>query len=199
MELGVILLPASIYSPHYGSEIGLLLERLSLISATLGCCILGVIEARKWHVAGFAAIAAVFFLFVYQDERTLNRMEEQVERMVGTLPQGSRVMETILAPPDWRVTFINHIVDRACIGRCFAYGNYEPASRQFRVRASPGNGIVLASPAEVEAMEKGNYIVRPEDLPAYQVYQCTADFADLCIRKLEAGEKNDRLGVHRNR
>jgi hypothetical protein len=199
VELGVILLPASIYSPHYGSEIGLLLERLSLISATLGCCILGVIEARKWHVAGFAAIAAVFFLFVYQDERTLNRMEEQVERMVGTLPQGSRVMETILAPPDWRVTFINHIVDRACIGRCFAYGNYEPASRQFRVRASPGNGIVLASPAEVEAMEKGNYIVRPEDLPAYQIYQCSADFADLCIRKLEAGEKNDRLGVHRNR
>ncbi len=199
VELGVILLPASIYSPHYGSEIGLLLERLSLISATLGCCILGVIEARKWHVAGFAAIAAVFFLFVHQDERTLNRMEEQVERMVGTLPQGARVMETILAPPDWRVTFINHIVDRACIGRCFAYGNYEPASRQFRVRASPGNGIVLTSPVEVEAMEKGNYIVRTEDLPAYQIYQCGADFSDLCIRKLEAGEKNDRLGAHRNR
>jgi len=33
-------------------------------------------------------------------------------------------------------------------------------------------------------------------LPAYQVYQCSQDGKRLCIRPLEAGEMNDRLGVH---
>jgi hypothetical protein len=30
----------------------------------------------------------------------------------------------------------------------------------------------------------------------YQVYQCSLSGTDLCIRSLEAGEDNDRLGVH---
>jgi hypothetical protein len=33
-------------------------------------------------------------------------------------------------------------------------------------------------------------------LPAYQIYQCSLSGTDLCIRPLEAGEENDRLGVH---
>jgi hypothetical protein len=198
-ELGVLFLPGSIYFPQYGSQVGLLLDRLSLVSAVLACCVLAGMHPRKWHLAGFAAIAAVFFSFVYRDEGRLNRMEERVEQLISTLPQGARVMETILAPGDWHIRFINHIVDRSCIGRCFAYGNYEPASRQFRVRANPGNGIVLASVPDIDAAEEGHYAVRPEDLPVYQVYQCSAHFADLCIRKLEAGEKNDRLGVHPDR
>ncbi|HYL09596.1 MAG TPA: hypothetical protein VEU31_02575 [Candidatus Acidoferrales bacterium] len=197
-ELGVILLPGSIYFPRYGSQIGLLLDRLSLVSAVLACCVLAGMRPRKWHLAGFAAIAAAFFSFVDRDEGRLNRMEERAGQLISTLPQGARVMETILAPGDWRVTFINHIVDRACIGRCFAYGNYEPASRQFRVRAKPGNGIVFASVPDVEAAEEGHYTVRPEDLPVYQVYQCSSTFTDLCVRKLGGGEKNDRLGVHPN-
>jgi hypothetical protein len=45
-------------------------------------------------------------------------------------------------------------------------------------------------------MENGTYEVQPEDLPAYQIYQCSPSGTDLCIRPLEAGEENDRLGVH---
>jgi hypothetical protein len=45
-------------------------------------------------------------------------------------------------------------------------------------------------------MENGEYTVQPEDLPVYQVYQCSISGTDLCIRSLEAGEDNDRLGVH---
>ncbi len=119
--------------------------------------------------------------------------------MVSTLPQGSRVMETIQAEPDSRMYFINHIVDRACIGRCFAYGNYEPASRQFRVRANPRNGIVVTSSEDVEAIEEGYYEVQPQDLPAYLIYQCSANFADLCIRKLQTGEDMDGRDVPTNR
>jgi hypothetical protein len=153
---------------------------------------------RKWHVLGFGTIAIVFFTFLYQDTSLLNRMEARVEQLISTIPPGQRVMETIITDPTWRVKFINHMVDRACIERCFAYGNYEPSSEQFRVRANPGNAIVMNWPEDMGSMEEGDYEVQEADLPAYQIYQCSSKFADLCIRALEADERIDRLGIHPN-
>ena len=66
----------------------------------------------------------------------------------------------------------------------------------FRVRAAPGNPYVLSRYDDAVDMENGEYTVQPEDLPVYQVYQCSASGTDLCIRALEAGEENDRLGIH---
>jgi hypothetical protein len=54
----------------------------------------------------------------------------------------------------------------------------------------------MSSYDPVPDMENGTYEVQPEDLPAYQIYQCSPSGTDLCIRPLEAGEENDRLGVH---
>jgi hypothetical protein len=45
-------------------------------------------------------------------------------------------------------------------------------------------------------MEEGSYVVQPQDLPAYQVYQCSEDGTELCIMPLEAGKENDSEGVH---
>jgi len=68
----------------------------------------------------------------------------------------------------------------------------------FRVRALPGNPYVLTSYDLAIDMEHGGYIVQPSDLPVYQVYQCSSGGTELCIRSLEAGEENDRLGEHPN-
>lgn len=197
-ELGVFLLPNVIQFSSSGAPLGYLVERLSLVSATLLACMLGAMRPRTWHASGFGAIVIVFFIFLYQDTALLNRMEKRVEQLIATIPPGQRVMETIIAPPEWRVKFINHMVDRACIVHCFAYGNYEPSSEQFRVRANPGNAIVMNWPEDMGSMEEGDYEVQEEDLPAYQIYQCSADVADLCIRELAAEEKIDRLGIHPN-
>ena len=94
---------------------------------------------------------------------------------------------------------IQHIIDRACIGRCFSYGNYEPGSALFRVRASPGNPYVLGDYDLAVDTEQGGYIVQARDLPVYQIYQCSASGTDLCLRSLEVGEENDRLGEHPSR
>jgi hypothetical protein len=142
-----------------------------------------------------AIIAAVYFSFLYQDTAKIDRMEQQVVELVSKLPPNQRVMATILPPPGSRV-MIQHMVDRACIGRCFSYGNYEPSTGLFRVRASPGNPYVLSDYDLAVDMENGEYTVEPEDLPVYQVYQCSPSGTDLCIGSLEAGEDNDRLGVH---
>jgi hypothetical protein len=195
VELSVQLLPGGIHFPPPTATLALLTERLTSVSAALICCLLGAMQPRKWHLAGFAAIAVVFFSFLYQDTAKVNSMEQQVVKLVSTLPPNQRVMATILPPPDSRV-LIQHIVDRACIGRCFSYGNYEPSTGLFRVRALPDNPYVLSDYDLAVDMEEGEYTVQPEDLPVYQVYQCSPSGADVCIRSLQAGEDNDRLGVH---
>jgi hypothetical protein len=195
--VSLAILPGAIIFPGPRAAIALLTERLTTVCAALGCCVLGAMRPSKWHLVGSAAIAMVFFAFVYRDTRTISRMEWQAEQLVRTLPAGQRVMATIEPLGDSRVP-IQHIIDRACVERCFSYGNYEPGSLDFRVRATPGNPYVLDDYEEAVAMEEGTYVVRPADLPLYQVYQCSDDGTDLCIRPLAAGEENNRTGTYSN-
>jgi hypothetical protein len=194
--LAVILLPDGIRFPYQTSALALLTERLTSVSAVLLCCLLGVLQPRKWHLLAGAAIAALFFTFLYQDIGTIDRMEAQVVQLVRTVPPNSRILATIKPPfPESRI-LVQHVADRACIGRCFSYGNYEPASAQFHVRAIARNQYAMSSFDDAVNMEDGSYEMQPEDLPAYQVYQCSADQKHLCIRPLAAGEMNDDLGIH---
>jgi hypothetical protein len=195
VELGVWLLPGGIHFPPPTAALALLTERLTSVSATLLCCLLGAMEPRRWHLYATAAIALLFFAFLYQDTARVDRMEQQVVQLVSQLPANQRVMATIEKPEDSRV-LLQHIVDRACIARCFSYGNYEPSTGLFRVRARPGNPYVMSSYDDAVDMEDGDYTVEPEDLPAYQIFQCSPSGSDLCIRPLAAGEANDRTGMH---
>jgi hypothetical protein len=194
VELAVFLFPRGVHFPHHVA-IALITERLTSISAVMGCCLLGVMRPSRWHLAASLGIAAIFFAFIYQDTTQVNRIERQAEQLVRALPPNQRVLATISALDDSRV-LIQHIADRACIGHCFSYGNYEPGSGVFRVRANPGNPYVMSDYEDATDMEEGDYVVRPEDLPAYQLYQCSTTGTELCIRPLEAGEQNNRLGAY---
>ena len=197
LELWMILLfvaamiPELIYLPQYAAPVAFVVARLTSVTAVLALCILGSVRPRSWHLAGLAVCAVIFFAFLYDDTGTLNKMEDQVEEMTKTLPYGRRVTETIAAPRDSRILFINHIVDRACIGRCFTYSNYEPASGQFRIRVLPDSPVVTDSADSAQAMEDGTYVVRPQDLPMTQIDQCGGwDLTRLCMHDVSAGEKN---------
>ena len=192
--LAVVLLPDGIRFLPGTPALALLSGRLTSVSAALFCCVLGIMRPRKWHLIGFAAIAMAFFTFLHQDTATINRIEAQAERLERTLPPNQRILATIMPLPGSRI-LIQHIADRACIGYCFSYGNYEPGSGEFRVHALPGNPYVMSSFDTVPDMEDGTYEVQPQDLPAYQLYQCSTSGKDLCIRPLEAGEENNRLGI----
>lgn len=197
ISTAVVLLPRGIRVPGHIGAIALLTDRLTSVSAALLLCILGALVPRRWHFVVLLAIAAVFFAFIYRDTGRINEMEEQVVKLVHTLPPNQRVMATILPPLDSRVP-LQHIVDRACIAYCFSYGNYEPGTAMFRVRAMPGNPYVLSNYELAVEMEEGDYTVLTEDLPVYQVYQCDRSGTKLCIHSLEADEDNDDLGIHPN-
>ena len=166
-------------------------ERLTLISAVIVCCGLASLPPKKWHLLGWTLIAGVFFGFLYQDTGIINHMEVQVRKLVWALPPYQRIIASIQPAPDSRVE-INHIVDRACIGHCFSYGNYEPATGQFRVRARPGNSYVMTEYDDISSMEHGSYIVQPRDGEVYEVYQCSKQWTELRIKPLRAGEKTGR-------
>src|SRR5579859_3301354 len=184
--------PENIHSDLFAGWIGLLVSRLTTITAIFGLCVLGLLPLRKWHTAGFALIAAVFFAWIYHDTGTISRVESNAEALFSALPSGTRIVPVISAPEDWRVQFIAHSVDRACIGHCFSYSNYEPSSGQFRVRALPGSRIATDSADKSEDMSSGDYVVQPEDLPLFSVYQCDdADWTRLCADPLRAGNKTE--------
>lgn len=189
------LLPEGIRFAHQPVALAILTERLSSVTAVILCCILGVMVPRKWHLIAFGATAAVFFTFLFQDTGKIDRMEARLDKLVRTIPLNQRVMGTILPLDDSRI-LIQHMLDRACIGYCFSYGNYEAASQQFRVRANVGNRYLMTYFGDASDMEDGTYEVQAEDLPAFQVYQCSGDGTELCMAPLRAGQMNDKLGVH---
>jgi hypothetical protein len=195
----VLLLPHGAHVPGHVGAIALLTDRLTSVSVVLLICVAAAAQPRTWHLVAGGALATVFFCFVYQDTGRVNRMEVEVARLVRTLPPGQRVMATILPPLGSRIT-IQHILDRACIGHCFSYGNYEPGSKMFRVRAAPGNPYVLANYDLAIEMEQGAYVVQRADLPVWEVYECgptgvavsAANLPDtrFCIVPLHVGQPN---------
>jgi len=199
--VAVATLPENLRVSLYAAWVGLLVSRLTTISAILGLCVLGCVSLRKWGFAGFAGLAALYFLYLYQDTKTLNRLEANTERLVSSLPAGTRIIPTIGADPDWRVEFVGHVADRACIGRCFVYSNYEPSSGQFRVRVAAGGSWIVSDSAEnAEDMQGGGYEVQQSDLPLKQLYQCgRGDWTKVCLRDLGAGESTGKFGFRPGR
>jgi len=93
------LLPENLRPDENAGWIGLLVARLTLVSAIFIFCWLGTLRPRKWHFFALAACAAVYFTFVYRDTRLSNQLEENAERITRTLPPGTRVLATIFEPP----------------------------------------------------------------------------------------------------
>ena len=81
-----------------------------------------------------------------------------------------------------------HIGSAPCIGHCWDYGNYEPSTGQFRVRAPRPNGVVVDDMRLVNQIEFGKHIVTREEAPIYSVCPSKTAAAGFEFRRLEAGE-----------
>jgi hypothetical protein len=189
-------IPEVWWFPQYEMPFSFVISRTTTVTAVLGLSVLGSVTPRQWHLAGLTILAILFFAWTYGDTKALNIMEWQEESMIKALPYGRRVIETIDLPKSSHIASGQHILERACIGKCFEYSNYEPSSKAFRIRVTQGSPIVTDSAEDSMRMQGGSYIVRKEDLPMNQIYQCDSQNPlKLCIRELFAGEENGRLNV----
>ncbi len=185
MAAVVTLIPSTIFLPGYNFALSFIAERMSLPLAVCICGLLAGARPGYFDRGATMALAAVFFFFLFQDQSALNRMEDRMEGAVARLQPGQRVIGAV-GVTDYRTFALTHMIDRVCLGRCYSYANYEPASWQFRVRALADNPYVVHRSKDSLAMETGSYRVADSDLPLYSV---EADASgELSIRELKTGE-----------
>ena len=181
VELAVLLLPDYVRSSVFQQPASVITPRLTLLSAVLAYSSVALVPPRRWHWIAATCLATVFFAFIFQDTARLAGLEDRTNKLLQSLPAGARVVSNGWKFPEAR-TLAQHFVDRACIGHCFNYANYEPASGQFRVRARAGNPFVTSAlhfkdDADLHA---GNYQTDVPPLPAYLLYDCP-NSEDLCL------------------
>ena len=181
----ILLLPDVVMFPQFALPFGFIVQRLSLGAAVMLCAVLVSAPSGKFEKIALVSVAILFFSFLYSDHRELNRMEDRIDAAISQLPPGQRVINTP-SSNFLRSFSFHHDLDRACIGHCFSYANYEPSTLQFRIRAKPGNGIVMDNYSDVAAVEAGSYVVRANDLPLYLLYECGE--RDVCLSSLQAGD-----------
>jgi len=167
--------------------------RLTAICAVSAICVLAMMAPRFWSAIGFSVAAGFFFVLLWRETKPIEALETQAEQLIAQIPANQRVIATIRPFSGSRFYFPSHLGDRACIEKCFSYSNYEPSSKQFRVRVLPESRIAESSPFAADKMQSGTYVVKQIDLPMYQIDQCSADLTKLCIRELKVGEVNGRL------
>jgi hypothetical protein len=180
----VFILPTSILFPGFHHALVYIAERMSLGVGICFCALLAGARPRRFERIAMVAIAVFFFAFLYRDERALNSFEDHMQDTVAALPAGQRVISAI-DDPDLRVNALAHVIDRACIGHCYSYANYEPSTAQFRVRAEVENPYVANSYQDSWLMQVGVYVVKERDLPLYQVDLDAG--RQMVIRSLKAG------------
>ena len=187
---GIFLLPDAAWLPIYDQPLLFIAQRMSLAAGVLVLAVAATARPRVWHGWSAGALAALFFVFLYADEQTLNRFEDRMATAVERLPPLARVVGNV--DPRGRIRPLTHAIDRVCIGRCYSYANYEPTSGQFRVRVTGPTSIVAPTAIESSRMELGKYVVERRDLPLYRI--SVAPDGSLAVERMTAGA---RIGVSR--
>jgi hypothetical protein len=180
----VVILPTTILIPGFSHTLVYIAERMSLGVGVCVCALLATAHPRVTERYAMFAVAFVFFGFLYRDEKVLNSLEDRMDGIVASLPPGQRVVSGV-DDPDLHVFAVTHMIDRACLGRCFSYANYEPSTSQFRVRALAENPYVMANYKDSWGMQNGSYVVKEQDLPLLQLV--LDDEGRMSIRPLKAG------------
>jgi len=180
----VTLLPAAVALPGYHASLTFVAQRMSLAVAICVCAMLATACPRAFERYAVVAVAAVFFGFIYRDERMLNGLEDRMERALAGLQPGARVVSGI-EDTSLHTVAVNHMIDRLCVGRCFSYANYEPSTGAFRVRATGVNSLVMAEYGDCWKLQMGRYVVKASDPPLTELVMDSA--GRFSLRNLKAG------------
>ena len=182
---GVFILPTTVLIPGFHHSLVYIAERMSLGVGVCVCALLASAQPRRYERYALMVVALIFFAFLYRDERALNSFEDRMQDTVASVPPGQRVISAI-DDPGLRVNALAHVIDRACLGHCYSYANYEPSTAQFRLRAIADNPYVIATYQDSWLLQAGGYVVKERDLPLYQVDVDAG--GRMFVRILKAGE-----------
>jgi hypothetical protein len=164
----VAALPALVRLPGSDTPLGLLAPRSSVVVAV---CVIGVASLTGFSMARLISntlLASAWFATIAFDWHSYSLFLARLEAAAERLPRDARVMAAASQPAS-RIDWLTHVVDQACVGRCISFANYEPSTNVFRVRAAPGNEVVLSSASELYAAESGHF--RVPERPTIHVFR----------------------------
>lgn len=159
------VLPTGVLLPGYSHGLVYIAERMSLAIAICLLAWFATVPITLSRAGAAVALTALFFAMIYHDWAALNHLEDQVERAVATVPRNAPVIFGVESKGS-RIAVGTHMVDRACIGWCFSYANYEASTAQFRVRVLAQNPFVASDYRKSYAMQSGTYTA---ELPLYEI------------------------------
>jgi hypothetical protein len=180
----VSILPTTILLPGFHHTLVYIAERMSLGVGICVCALLAAARPRLFQRYAMTLVALIFFGFLYRDEKVLNTLEDRLDGVISQLPAGQRIVSGI-DDPYLHVFAVTHMIDRACLGRCFSYANYEPSTAAFRVRTMAENPYVTDRYEDSWRMQNGSYVVQSRDLPLLQVV--LDQDGRMVVRNLKAG------------
>jgi hypothetical protein len=182
----VFILPTTVLIPGFQHKLVYIAERMSLGVGICVCALLGAAIPKAYERYALVILSVVFFGFLFRDERILNSLEDRIDDIVSQLPPGQRVVSAV-EDPTLHVLAVTHMIDRACVRRCYSYANYEPSTAQFRIRAVAPNPYVAASYDDSWRMQSGSYVVKESDLPLLQLV--LDESGGLRFRSLKSGSE----------
>jgi hypothetical protein len=174
LSLAILAMPSAIRVSSSQWPLGYLPERMSLTVAVMACVVLARGPVARWQAASCWILLVAYGTLLYRDTNVFNRLEDAVSARVSLLKPEQRVV-IAAALPDMRVNMLAHMVDRACVGHCLSYANYEPCTLDFRLRATARNYAVTPDCDASFAMQAGTYIVKSDDPALTQVNICPGD------------------------
>jgi hypothetical protein len=193
----IAMFPDAIQTSEAAAPISFITDRVSLFSCIIVCVLVARLPNRHWQQFAYGAAAIVFFLLTLRQDVQLSVITRELETAVDAIPHQSRVL-ALITTPELRLNPLGHAIDRACMGHCFSFGNYEPASKHFRLKAVTENPITFASPAEIAQLEHGSYTVKQDDTPTYAVCSCE-NATTMCAVELKVGQRICELRIDRRR
>jgi hypothetical protein len=196
--LGCSLLPYTILFPWYKAAFGGVAERIAWLGAVIMCGVMAEVRNTTRFGWVLAIVALAYFSLLYTDARALNKVEQKVGQLIATLPPDQRILADGIRYPPVDGFEESMIADRACIGKCFSFGNYEPATGQFRVRAAPGNSIVAWSTEHSEVGRRGShaeqfFLSQPDGI-LYWIHACGSNLSDVCMDRLSRQDLDSLKG-----
>jgi hypothetical protein len=186
--VALVLMPSAVHLPQYQHPLAYITERISLFTVLFFIIMVGRARHGRGITRFTGLVTMVFFACLYLDGLAFNRVESEVASLVEKLPPGQRLVAAI-SDSGARLNALLHVADRTCIGRCFSYGNYEPATGQFRIVITSPNQVVAKDMTVVQEIEEGQHIVTQSEDPLYSVCGTEGEPGRFYIRQIHAGER----------
>ena len=193
--LAYVLLPRQIQLPQYQLPLTFIQTRISFIIGVFLCAVVaGGLHGRGVTRAS-CLLAAAFFTMLFLDAKSLSRVDDEISRIVMAIPPGQRLAAAFQDSSSVQLNALIHLSSGVCIGRCWDYGNYEPATAGFRVRTDGPNAVVAATRGAVAEIEEGRHMVTPAEAPLYSICIAKGTNTQYELRKLSAGETTCRVRI----